>query len=272
MSYETNKNPFFDPDEDVTDETFLSYRNPNRVLEERLLKERRQLEDQVLKSSSSAIRAMLEAEEIGTNTAEKLVHQGEQLRKVDRNLDDLNSMTKITQKHLTAMKSVFTGFKSYFGRSSTADGSGSTNSQTATSPESESSQKNGLLKIVTQFRNDSEMGKARNNQHLRARNLNDTSGFGAAFDDDDDDNADANNGDSFRTASAMTRSQMVEKKLEADFLEISQGLTRLTLLASGLNTELDDQLSLLDNIACKTDLAEGTIAFQNNQMNRLLKK
>ena len=43
-----------------------------------------------------------------------LVRQGEQLRKVDTQLDDINASTVQTQRNLNNIKSVFGGIKNYF--------------------------------------------------------------------------------------------------------------------------------------------------------------
>ena len=44
-----------------------------------------------------------------------LDEQGEKLRKVDRNLDDINAATVQTQRNLNNIKSVFGGIRNYFG-------------------------------------------------------------------------------------------------------------------------------------------------------------
>ena len=43
-----------------------------------------------------------------------LDEQGEKLRKVDRNLDDINAATVQTQRNLNNIKSVFGGIRNYF--------------------------------------------------------------------------------------------------------------------------------------------------------------
>lgn len=49
----------------------------------------------------------------------ELLHQGEQLEKTEKNLDSINSMTKVTQRHLNNIKSVFGGIKNWFQKSET---------------------------------------------------------------------------------------------------------------------------------------------------------
>ncbi|OQR78809.1 synaptosomal-associated protein 29-like [Tropilaelaps mercedesae] len=225
----------------------------------------------MLQSSKSAVRALFEVEQVGISTAEELNRQGEQLRKVDRNLDEIKGTMRTTQTQLTAMKSMFfSGIRSYFGRSNTVDGS-SSSGHTAVSPDEK--QKSKLVGVVSQIRDEADKARVKNHPGLRPHTLIDTSGFGAAFDDDEEDTASSSsrNGSS-NAAPAVTRSQMVEKQIDNDLSELSHGLTRLKTLANGLSTELDDQLGLLNDINTKADEAEGTIAFQNSQMNRLLKK
>lgn len=43
-----------------------------------------------------------------------LLHQREQLENVDRKLDKMKQDTRISQKHITSIKSVFGGLKNYF--------------------------------------------------------------------------------------------------------------------------------------------------------------
>ncbi|XP_003739370.1 synaptosomal-associated protein 29 [Galendromus occidentalis] len=267
-----NKNPFYDPDDDdVDDDTFVNYRAraydnaEHRMYEEKrqqLLEERREVEDRMLQSSSSAVRALYETEQIGIETADELVRQGEQLKKVDRNLDDIHNVTKTTQKHLTAMKSVFSGFKNYFGRSNNTENS--TSQMKSSTPEEQPS--SALAAAAKKVRGDAESARQKNHPALRSRF--DTSGFGAA---DDDDDAAVGNDKAYKNR-PMTRSEMVEHKLNKDLTELSSGMSRLKTLAQGLSSELDEQCDLISTIDNKVDTADVIISSQTKQMNRLLKK
>uniref|UniRef100_V5HDC5 Putative ubisnap n=1 Tax=Ixodes ricinus TaxID=34613 RepID=V5HDC5_IXORI len=122
--WKAGANPFLEDDsEDVDDFTFLSRSKPsgpgfsssrqqnsiNQEWEQRrdqLLAERRQLGDRILDKSDSAVRVMYDTEQVGIATAEELAHQGEQLKNVDRRLDNINTNMKTSQKHLNSMKTL----------------------------------------------------------------------------------------------------------------------------------------------------------------------
>lgn len=123
-----------------------------------------------------------------------------------------------------------------------------------------------IRNFVLQVRGEAENARQKNHPALKSRF--DTSGFGAA--DDDDDGAlgryAANQG------RPMTRSEMVEQKLSQDLNELSSGMSRLKTLAQGLSSELDEQVELINTIDNKVDRADIIIGSQTKQMNRLLKK
>lgn len=230
------------------------------------------------------------------------------MKKVDRNLDEINATMRTTQKHISAMKSMFSGFKFPFGRSNTVDGSTSSSGQNVTSPEENSSQSKlssvvsqvsdvnlhsliysfiysftyvililyiCLLLFCSQIRESGDKARIANHPALRQKGIVDTSGFAANFSDDDEDDDQDNL--VLKTAKAGmptpdSRSKAVEEKVNNDLELIGNGLSRLKSLAHGFSAELDDQLSLLNNVNTKADQAEGAIAYQNSQMNRLLKR
>ena len=125
----------------------------------------------------------------------------------------------------------------------------------------------GLIRnFPLQVRGEAENARQKNHPALKSRF--DTSGFGAA--DDDDDSSPGRY--QANKARPMTRSEMVEHKLGQDLNELSSGLSRLKTLAQGLSSELDDQVELINTIDNKVDRADIIIGSQTKQMNRLLKK
>lgn len=113
--------------DDVDDDEFLKNsrvpppagRNQNEsqdeYLEQRKMLEmkRREIEHRTLNSSTRSVSLLHETEKVGTATAEELARQREQLEKTRRQLDDINSTLRFSQKHLNGLKSVFGGLKNY---------------------------------------------------------------------------------------------------------------------------------------------------------------
>lgn len=72
------------------------------------------VENESLESTQRALRTLTETTQIGTETATELVRQGEKLKNMDRQLDDINDNLNATQKHINNIKSVFGGIKNRF--------------------------------------------------------------------------------------------------------------------------------------------------------------
>ncbi|CAN7984894.1 unnamed protein product [Ixodes hexagonus] len=296
----TGANPFFEDDsEDVDDFTFLSRSKPSFSLSsdqnsrnqeweqkrEQLLAERRQLEDRILDKSDSAVRVMYDTEQVGIATAEELAHQGEQLKNVDRRLDNINTNMKTSQKHLNSMKSIFGSIKSYFRGGNNADASRNAGAAAPFVDEEEEEERPAteLEKTLQKVKLDGSNSARQQGPHpaLRIRGI-DTSGFAAGFQDDRGDLMAARqqpSGYGSRVAEVeqkpsgyRSRTAEVEQKLDSNLAELDSGLGRLKCLAKGLGKELDDQTELLDRLTDKTDQAEGTIVHQNSQIRRILKK
>ncbi|XP_077510074.1 synaptosomal-associated protein 29kDa [Amblyomma americanum] len=281
----TVTNPFFEDEteEDVDDFTFLNSakkasspyslgteqnaRNSQwEQQRDQLLLERQQLEDSILQSSNSAVRVLYDTEQVGIATAEELAHQGEQLRNVDRKLDNINTNLKVSQKHLNSMKSIFGSIKSYFRGGSSADASRNAGATAGFGDEEEERPTTELEKTLDKVKQDGSASRPSTHPAFRVRGL-DTSGFGAGFEDEKEDFAAP-----ARQMPQKSRTAEIEQKLDSNLAELDSGLGRLKFLARGLGKELDDQNELLDKLTDKTDLAEGTVVHQNSQIKRILKK
>ncbi|KAI6233399.1 Vacuolar fusion protein MON1-like protein [Aphelenchoides fujianensis] len=70
-----------------------------------------------LASTQRSVRQLDSSEQLGTNAARDLLAQREKLERAERNLDDINHTTQLTQRSLNSLKSVFGGFfKNKFSR------------------------------------------------------------------------------------------------------------------------------------------------------------
>ena len=265
MMASNKSNPFFN-DNEVDDMAFLKSKPPNYVLDsagnssyrssaadaeyakrQALIEEKKRLEESTLRSAKASLGLVLESEKVGISTAEELVRQGEKLSNIDSNLDSMNSTMRQTQKHLTSMKSIFGGLKSYFGRSSNDGNSPSgsmpkstsmTNSLSSSRPSGYNSRLNETIDTVTRQSN--------------TRNAQDDL--------------------SFKASAKGTAKSDFDKQLESNLGELDLGLGRLKHLAIGLGNEIEQQNEMLDKIMTKEERAEETMNYQNRQMKQILKK
>ncbi|XP_022256998.1 synaptosomal-associated protein 29-like [Limulus polyphemus] len=182
-------NPFLDDDnEDVDDFIFLAHpkqgssgymledgmRDDNNVdlKRQQLLDERRKIQERTIQSTQSSLGLIHESEQIGIATAEELDKQGEKLHNIERKVDDINSTMRISQKHLTSMKSLFGSIKNYFS---------GTGVQTRVD-EPEDKKPSALMSKVTKIKEDGATSNSSSHPGLRVRGL-DTSGFSEAVDE-----------------------------------------------------------------------------------------
>lgn len=121
-NYISNPNNLFS--DDVDDDTFLKNSRipqtnpfaPDLTIEQQrqaFQEKRNEIEQRTLQSSNRSIGLLLETEKVGNATAEELMKQREQLEKTTKQLDDINSTLRFSQKHLNGLKSVFGGLKNY---------------------------------------------------------------------------------------------------------------------------------------------------------------
>lgn len=272
------KNPFYDErngDEDeVDDMTFLSSKPSNYVLgnghrntpgdydmkRQQLLDERRRIEERTLQSSKMSLGLVYESEKVGLSTAEELIRQGEKLQKVDQNLDTINSTMRVTQKHLTSMKSLFGGIKNYFG-SKPAD---------ANAPLPGSKSVPGISSQPNLYKSQltDTLEQVSRDTNVRSANMN-RAGF--SFDETSSPSEPSAGGAKGRSEHT-TRSGQVDKQLDENLSELGLGLGRLKNLALGLGNEIESQNEMLDGITNKAERADFTIGHQNRQMKHILKK
>ncbi|KAH9377165.1 hypothetical protein HPB48_017921 [Haemaphysalis longicornis] len=195
---------------------------------------------------------------------QELAHQGEQLRNVDRKLDNINTDLKVSQKHLNSMKSIFGSIRSYFRGGSNADAS----RNAAPGADVEERSPTELEKTLDKVKQEGPASRpSTTHPAFRVRGL-DTSGFGAGFEDDRGDFS----APPPQQPPYKSRTAEIEQKLDSNLAELDSGLGRLKFLAQGLGKELEDQNELLDHLTDKTDMAEGTVVHQNSQIRRILKK
>jgi len=274
MASRPGKNPFFDDstkeDDDIDDMTFLKSRPSNYVLgngnksapsdqeyalkRQQLLEERRRIEERTLQSAKASVALVYESEKVGVSTAEELVRQGEKLQNIDANLDSMNSTMRLTQKHITSMKSLFGGIKNYFSKT--------TNDPP---PSLTSSHSSGGIVPSRPNHYQSKLGEtieAISNDTSRTQNHPSFARKGISFDDESQPDA----------SKPPPRSKEIEKALDNNLDELGAGLGRLKNLAIGLGSEIEEHNEMIERIMAKEERAEETMSYQNRQMRQILKK
>ncbi|KAH7642369.1 Synaptosomal-associated protein [Dermatophagoides farinae] len=267
MSYMKNGSiPEF---EDVDDSTFLNHprqgskgyilsnnNDPSSSMADKrlqLFEERRRIEEQTLQSTKNSLGLIYETEKIGVHTAEELLHQREQLDNVNEKLDSINSIMRMSQKHISSMKSMFGGFKNMFSKNQDPKNLPPVNTKKISSSASDNKLQHTLENISknTSVINDSRIShKFDVNDDMNSRNMPDKTK---------------------NLSSYEIRSQEIDQQLDENLSEMGLGISRLKELALGLGTEIDSQNKLLDTIATKSEKAQDTVSNQNRQMNRILK-
>lgn len=217
-----------------------------------LLMERKRLEESTLRSAQASLGLVLESEKMGINTAEELVRQGEKLTTIDANLDSMNSTMRHTQKHLTSMKSIFGGLKSYFSRSTDVP-------PNASGPKDTMSKSTSMSNSIARER---PVYNSKLNETIDQVQRQSNSARSAT--------------DSFPSATGSSKKPSArsefDRKLDENLGELDLGLGRLKNLAIGLGSEIEQQNELLEKIMTKEERAEETMNYQNRQMKQLLKK
>jgi len=236
-------NRLFLDDDDVDDDTFLrNSRNqptsnnpfdddydPRQMMQQKKL----EIENRTLMSTQRSLGLLRETEEVGNATAEELARQREQLEKTSKQLDEINTTLRFSQKHLNGLKSVFGGLKNYlsgqkdYGARITQSSSVNKIEETASPP---------LKSPDEQF-----------NTHPVQRLRQDPKPVGA-------------------------QNGSFDQRIENNLHDMSSSLSRLKHLAIDLHEEIVTSNDLIDDIHDKVENVDLKINRQNKDMNKILKK
>lgn len=245
FSFERNR-PLFSTEEDDMDSAFLRT-TPSSQIEERrqqLLVERQKIEERTIQSSMRSISLLKDSEDIGIATAEELALQREALKRTEQKLDDINANLRVSQRHITGIKSVFGSIKNYF-----------------------SGSKSDVLPPKTiQEEPDSAIPKSRSDlsEFLAARNETSYS---------NSNNYEDHPAAQLRMEHERERSSRdVDAILDRNLEDMSVSLARLKLLGVNLGEAIEGDNEIIERITTKTDKADGRIQHQNKEMQRILKK
>lgn len=260
------KNPFYSPEEDVSDDAFLNHpragslgymlpqhntassassemASPDDRQRLYLLKIK-EIEERTVASTDRSLGLLYESEKVGVATGEELQRQKEQLLRTEGRLDEINNTLKTSERHLNGIKSVFGGIKNYlFAKSSgLPNNSGSGGGSKVPRSASDLSQNSNYSAAVREDRLDSL--REENHPALRTRGLVE------------------------KQNAAGSVNEVLDKNLD----EMAMGLSRLKGLALDLNAELDEHDDILNRLDDKSAHAGIKVTKQNKDMSKLLKK
>lgn len=202
---------------------------------------RREIEDRTLMSTERSLGLLHETEEVGVKTAEELARQREQLEKTSRQLDEINTTLRFSQKHLNGLKSVFGSLKNYI--SGQKDYSARMTQSSSASKINEDN-----YSVPSSARTPEEQYSEHPTTRLRTDNQGQQQ------------QQHTNGGASFN------------QRVENNLTDMSHSLSRLKHLAIDLNQEIVESNELIDNIHDKVENVDIKVGKQNKEMNKLLGK
>lgn len=282
----SNKNSFFDTNNDIDDDAFLNHPRagssgfmlpqsnnqqgnqgatasaPSGIMSpdekhRQLMLLQKEIEARTVDSSNRSLGLLYESEKVGAATGEELHRQKEQLLRTEGRLDEINSTLKQSERHLNGIKSVFGGIKNYlFAKNSGLPPpspqqaiQATTNSQNQI-PNSNSDASIGSSNSRKQFYSQAENDRL---DTIREQNHPALRARGLAEENSD-------------------KMASVDEVLDRNLDEMAMGLSRLKGLALDLNAELDEHDDILIRLDDKASRTGIKVEKQNKDMSKILKK
>ncbi|XP_067910781.1 synaptosomal-associated protein 29 [Heterodontus francisci] len=203
--------------------------------------------ERTVQSSGRSVALMYESEQVGTEAAKELIRQGEALHRSDKMMDKMEQDLKVSQKHINSIKSIFGGITNYFK---------SKNPEPQASPLPEKPTRTKLQDALDKSMQQEDQYQA---NHPNLRKL-DTSGFGASSS-----SVAVENNNYPKNNFLHTYHTQIDNNLD----ELSSGLSRLRDLATGLQTEIDDQDEIINRLTNKTERLDSKIIATDRQIRKL---
>uniref|UniRef100_A0A915PN45 t-SNARE coiled-coil homology domain-containing protein n=1 Tax=Setaria digitata TaxID=48799 RepID=A0A915PN45_9BILA len=193
-----------------------------------------------LDSTQRSRKNLEQSEQIGIATAQDLLTQREKLEHTEKNLDDIDKTTRMTQRNLNSLKSVFGGFfKNKFSRAPKEESS-------VNAPKTDSALESTVGKLGTATKAGSSYGG---------------SGVTASG---------PTLSESSRAAIKGTRWEAMDNEIDSNLDSMSSQLARLRMLGEAIGEEVDSQNEMLDRIQVKVERTGARVTDQDKQMKKLL--
>lgn len=221
-------NPFDDDSED-------EFEQVNR---DEIRSQMQQARDRTLDSTKRSLALIEDSHDIAIQTGEELQCQGEQLNRIERNLDKIQSDMSIANRHIKSVNSVFGAIGNYFKKAPKPKD---------TSPQS--SPGSGLSDL-----------QADASLYYRTRD-SESRGYEAG----------ARGSGQFQRSAFSSRDPH-EREIEANLDLVSRGLGRLKEDALILGGEIERQNDQLGRLGGKADTAYNTVEESDKKVRRILRK
>jgi synaptosomal-associated protein 29 len=188
-------------------------------------------ENESLESTRRALRMLNETEEVGVKTADELVMQGEQLKRVEGNLDEVDQTLKESEKAIKQINSNFV---------------------------------TGYMRAI--FKGDSKKSnttaKKDESMFVKTTTPQTKTTVGSAF---------SSQSQSKPTQASVITGSDREKEMNENLDAMSSGLARLQMLSLDMGREIDSQAPSINRIQNKVDNNQAKITSQNTAMTKQLK-
>ncbi|XP_064779597.1 synaptosomal-associated protein 29 isoform X1 [Oncorhynchus masou masou] len=257
MAYPRTHNPFADDDEEEQRWSSGGFDDPQERGMSEAERKQRCLQQEVMRTAKSAVVSshrslglIYESEKIGAETAEELMRQGEALKRTERMVDNMGQDLKTSQKHINSIKSVWGGLVTYF----------KAKPETTKSLPEEPVVYQASSKLQNAMSHSKEHEGKYQASHPNLRKL-DSGGFDAFASDD------SSSGQNGYPANRQLRA--AHQTLDNNLDEMSLGLGRLKDLGLGLQSEIENQDTSLDNLLGKVDKLDLKINNTNQQIKNL---
>lgn len=289
----SNKNSFFDTNNDIDDDAFLNHpragssgfmlpqsSNQGGINQFQPVQQSRQeasasgimspdekhrqlmllqkeIEARTVDSSNRSLGLLYESEKVGAATGEELHRQKEQLLRTEGRLDEINSTLKQSERHLNGIKSVFGGIKNYlFAKNSGLPPPSPQQAIATTSSQNQIPHSNSDASIGSSSSRKQFYSQAENDRLDTIREQNHPALRSRGLVEED---------------SAKTMAS-VDEVLDRNLDEMAMGLSRLKGLALDLNAELDEHDDILIRLDDKASRTGIKVEKQNKDMSKILKK
>ncbi|VDK42380.1 unnamed protein product [Anisakis simplex] len=204
-----------------------------------------------LDSTQRSRRQLDQSEQIGVATAQDLLTQREKLENAEKNLEEIDKVTKMTQRNLNSLKSVFGGFfKNKFSRAPKE------NNEICVRTVMK------LLQKMSSSKSDNRLNKTVDKLTSADSTSSYTGGAVSA--------SGPTLSESSRAAIKGTRWETMDNEIDSNLDSMSSQLARLRDLGSAIGDEVDSQNELLDRIQMKAERNDSRVKDQDTQMRRIL--
>ncbi|XP_036614556.1 synaptosomal-associated protein 29 [Trichosurus vulpecula] len=256
-AYSKNYNPF-DDDADEEDLKPVEWRNEEDFSQKprEPLDRQQYLRQEVLRrteasveSTSRSLSCIYESEKVGIASSEELVRQRGVLQRTEQMVDKMEQDLKTSQRHINSIKSVFGGFVNYF-KSKPAE---------VTPPQNGviGSQPSARLQEAIATSKEQEANYQASHPNLRRLQSSDVTVGGTSS---------AVSTDAYPKNPHL---RAYHQKIDDNLDEMSKGLGRLKDIALGMQTEMEEQDSIIDRLTTKVEKLDVNIKSTEKKVRQL---